>query len=70
MKSRFIGHELSMAKKADGSTGSKKVTTTTSNASSKVTEEKPAVESKYIIAGVVFLLACLWDKQFMHGGIF
>ena len=32
--------------------------------------EKKNVEPKYIVALVVFLLAALWDKQFMHGGIF
>jgi len=33
-------------------------------------EKSGGVEPKYLYALGVFLLACLWDKQFMHGGIF
>ncbi len=39
-----------------------------SNVSTAV--EKKNVEPKYIVASVVFLIAALLDKQFMHGGIF
>lgn len=61
--------ELFMAKKVSEGSTSKKIASSPITASTEVSE-KPAFESKYIIAGVVFLLACLWDKQFMHGGIF
>jgi hypothetical protein len=38
--------------------------------SSEPTDEQKGPERKYVIAFLVFLLACLYDKQVMHGGIF
>ena len=32
--------------------------------------EKKGLEPKYLVALGVFFLAALWDKQYMHGGIF
>lgn len=32
--------------------------------------KKKGVEPKYLAALGVFFLAALWDKQYMHGGIF
>ena len=32
--------------------------------------KKKGVEPKYLAALGVFFLAALWDKQYMHGGLF
>jgi len=67
---RIAGSSTSLFAVKPGS-GNKKTTAKSSPVPVAVeTPEKKGLEQKYVNAIIVFLLACLWDKQFMHGGIF